>query len=760
MSTEQLPTLDQHGGSADNNQGTLFHFVIDALFRYWALILITTILGGVIGFGYSVATRQTNFAYSAQSTLVVKQSYWHNPVLASVGGNVFGEVAPTKLVEQVVQQDMARDVARLLIQDDIAHGRRSAVITDEDELDHHADSILGQIHLQGVDEQGLIRVIAHSEKSQDEAMRIAEAAARVLIDHTQLHRLDEQSDLHALVLEELEELRNRLDIAQNRQWKYREEMGFRSHDHIWVEMDEKKNQLLESQMAIEVIEQEIAAKDRELSENDALLPNQLGSVSDSVVDSILSEIAELRAEDVKLSVVWTEQYPERIAIRDEIEEKREAALSAIDELKSSRSGGTLWNDRQQLYRAKIDLDAQLAAQQIRKRTTENTLREMIDELPDLNEQSFEFEQITREITNLREQYSKLLEKEFEIESSIEHGTATVERRQATSELPASVSPGTTATTLTMITGFMGLIFGFSLAMMFEMNDTSIKSHEDVVKYLNLDVIGMIPEMHFGKVKSNAQGRKTRRRGAYTVSTDEEQIDASIVTQHDPKSPISEAYRSLRTNFQFATLQRKPKTIMVTSSVPGEGKTTTAVNFAVTMADRGMRVLVVDTDLRRPNVHRVLKMERGDGLADVLREQIPVNDVIRPTRTENLWIISSGRVPPNPSELIGSQRMQKLMEELGKSFDLVVCDAPSVLVVTDPVLLATHVDTVALVVSIEYARRETIQRARSILATAAPHIAGVVLNGLKATARHYYYYYYYYDDRQQHGRRKWFYNFGK
>jgi capsular exopolysaccharide synthesis family protein len=256
-------------------------------------------------------------------------------------------------------------------------------------------------------------------------------------------------------------------------------------------------------------------------------------------------------------------------------------------------------------------------------------------------------------------------------------------------------------------------------------------------------------MRFGKP------RKGRSQGNYIAVTDEEQIDACIVTHYDPKSPVSEAYRTLRTNFQFATIQQKPKTLMVTSSVPGEGKTTTAVNMAVTLADSGMRVLLIDTDLRRPHVHHVLKMERGPGLADVLREGLDPREVIRPTRVENLWIISSGRVPPNPSELIGSTRMERLMGQLGGEFDIVICDAPSILVVTDPVLLATHVDSVIMVISANNARRETIVRAKKLLETAKAHVAGVVLNGLEATRRHYYYYYYYYEDSRSPRRRRWY-----
>src|SRR5690606_27400646 len=129
--------------------------------------------------------------------------------------------------------------------------------------------------------------------------------------------------------------------------------------------------------------------------------------------------------------------------------------------------------------------------------------------------------------------------------------------------------------------FVGLL---SFWMMWELNNTSIKSIEDVNTHLGLEVIGTIPRMRFGRPR---RFLSRRRRATYVTTMDEEQIDACIVTQHDPKSPISEAYRTLRTNFQFATLSEPVRTVMLTSAVPGEGKTTTAVNLAVTMADRGM-----------------------------------------------------------------------------------------------------------------------------------------------------------------------------
>jgi capsular exopolysaccharide synthesis family protein len=141
------------------------------------------------------------------------------------------------------------------------------------------------------------------------------------------------------------------------------------------------------------------------------------------------------------------------------------------------------------------------------------------------------------------------------------------------------------------------------------------------------------------------------------------------------------------------------------------------------------------------------MQRGAGLADALQGKVEIKDVIRPSQVNNLWMISSGHVPATPSELMGSDRMRQIVARLGQMFDLVVCDAPSLHVVTDPVLLATHIDTVILVVAVGRTRRDTIVRAKKFLEVANPHIAGVVLNGLESSRRHYYYYYYYYQDEK-------------
>jgi capsular exopolysaccharide synthesis family protein len=388
---------------------------------------------------------------------------------------------------------------------------------------------------------------------------------------------------------------------------------------------------------------------------------------------------------------------------------------------------------------------------IRMAALQRMLDELMPKIPELANKNMEYERLEKDAGQIREQFNKLREKEFDIRTALSRESGQVERHESVIASAVPIRGASVRMWVNFIIGgLVGFVVGFGLAVMIEIMDTSIRSIEDVSNYIGLEVIGTIPKMRFGKPHG---GR--RRRGTYVAAADESQIDACIVTQHDPKSPVSEAYRTLRTNFQFATIKRKPRTVMVTSAVPGEGKTTTAVNMAVTMADRGMRVLLVDTDLRRPNVHRVLRVERGPGLADVLREGADLTTVMRETRVENLWIVSSGRVPPNPSELIASERMQRLIERLGGEFDLVICDAPSILVVTDPVLLATHVDSVVLVVSANNARRETVLRACKLLQTANASVAGVVLNGVEATRRHYYYYYYYYEDNDGRNQRRWY-----
>lgn len=746
-----LPPVEAPVQGEQTNQ---LRFILDVVARHRMLVFAPMLFGALAGVAMGFWLNDERYQFEAYADLVVSQSPWDRPVMRDMGSGLFEAVTPQALKEHSSMRALAEDIARALVQEDVAAGSAWSNVSSEEEYAQRASAIQGVLTLDDFNEAGFLRLRAQSN-DRAEAIRFAEIGARVLIEHTRRTQQDEQEEAFELVHGQLADLSLRLDAADSARWKYREAMGFRTHDQVLVEMEKKDSELREAITTREEIGERLLEIDAALIKNKEDLPASLGNVSEGTVEKLIAELELLIGEKAELMVDWLPGSPGLIEIEDEIQAKREAVQISIQELNAGQGGGSsFWEQRKLLYRDKVNLELQTNEFDIRVETLRRLLIDMVDELPELADKSFALAALVHEAQQIRNRYDLMLTKEFEIRTDLERGTATVERRDAVVVGPPTFTGTQSPLWASLAIGaIIGFFCGFALAIMWEMNDTSIRGVEDVNQYLGLEVIGMIPMMKFGKPSNRAR----RRRGVYIVASGDREVDDSIVTHYDPKSPISEAYRSLRTNYQFATIREAPKSVMITSAVPGEGKTTTATNFAVTMADRGMRVLIVDTDLRRPNVHRVLKMERGPGLADVLRERIPVKNVIRSTQVENLWMISSGRVPPNPSELIGSDRMKRLMNELSQTFDLVVCDAPSILVVTDPVLLATHVETVALVVSVNNARRETIQRAKKLMETANPFIAGVVLNGLEATRRHYYYYYYYYDDVSLTGRRRWYQN---
>jgi capsular exopolysaccharide synthesis family protein len=717
--------------------------------RRWRLIAVFTAIASV-GYGlFGVLGFAVQPQYVGTAQLRVEQSPWDKNLLRDVGRKPLFLNTPEAVVGRVSRHGVAEDLTRALIQQDLADGLPNGAISTEEEFLAKVVEMESRVRVEPLPDAGMIQITAMAP-GQQEAKRIAEFAARVFIDRNRQFLLEEEEETHHFVLQKLDEVGKDLEVADSNLWEFRKDMGFRTKDQVAGEIQDLTREVTSAETTQEEIRAKMGGIEEQLAEKNEQLPLSIGQISDDIVTGLVGELNELHRERITLSVVW---QPNQGPLRDlqaRIEEKEQAILQAMQEVDAGiTSGMNVLEDRRSLRNQYLALQLQLSSLGIQSSTNRRLINELEQLIPELTERDKDYQNLLREAEQLRRQFNTLLDKRLEIATGLNREQGYVERQSVAmaSALPMDqqVKPWMNF----VIGAFVGLVIGFGLAVMAEMNDTSIRSIEDVTEFIGLDVIGTIPQMRFGK-------EKAKRRGDYVVMSDEGQVDACIVTQHDPKSPISEAYRTLRTTFQLKTLHQKPKSIMVTSSVPAEGKTTTAVNMAVAFADTGLRVLVIDTDLRRPHVHHVLRMERGPGLADVLREGYDVHTVIRPAGIENLWIISSGRVPPNPSELIGSERMRQLLKQLGTEFDLVICDAPSMLVVTDPVLLATEVDAVIHVVSAEHARRETVLRGKKLLETARANIAGVVLNNLKATRRHYYYYYYYYDESASEKPKRWYY----
>jgi non-specific protein-tyrosine kinase len=212
-----------------------------------------------------------------------------------------------------------------------------------------------------------------------------------------------------------------------------------------------------------------------------------------------------------------------------------------------------------------------------------------------------------------------------------------------------------------------------------------------------------------------------------VSTTASQPKTALIALRDPRSPAAEAYRTLRTNIQFSSLDQQLRTLLITSAGPDEGKSTTVANLAVIMAQAEQRIILVDCDLRRPSLHTLFGLTNEHGLTSVILEQGEAPLPLQPTEVPGLNLLASGPMPPRPADLLGSKRMEGLIERLTAEADMVLFDTPPVTAVTDAAVLATRLDGVLLVLQAGHTRRDRAREARRLLEKVKANMIGVVLN---------------------------------
>lgn len=216
---------------------------------------------------------------------------------------------------------------------------------------------------------------------------------------------------------------------------------------------------------------------------------------------------------------------------------------------------------------------------------------------------------------------------------------------------------------------------------------------------------------------------------------------SLITLIDKSSPVSERYRTIRTNIQFASAaDQQIKTLVITSSGPGEGKSTTSANLAIVFANSGQSVLLVDADMRKPTVHKTFLLNNGVGLSNVLSMDMNIKDAVQRSVVPNLYVMPSGAKAPNPSELLGSTRMDQLIHELREEYDFIIFDMPPVATVTDAQIMASKTDGTMLVVRENVTRKDSLQKARELLTMVNANVLGAVYNGSTDASDQGYYYY--------------------
>jgi len=274
---------------------------------------------------------------------------------------------------------------------------------------------------------------------------------------------------------------------------------------------------------------------------------------------------------------------------------------------------------------------------------------------------------------------------------------------------------------TLLAAIIGGMIGLGAAFLIEYLDDTVKSPDDITRIANLSTLGII------------------------ARTKNEEGSSNIMTLEAPRSPVAEAYRTIRTAIQFAGVDKPMRTLVVTSAGPSEGKSTTVANLAVVMAQTGKRTILVDADLRKPTQHKRWSIPNTTGLTGALLMDEIEDDLdylLSPTPVDNLWVMTSGQLPHNPSELLGSHKLKQLIERLLQDYDILLFDSPPALAVTDPVVLGREMDGVIIVIDAGTTREPALAHIVSEMQRVQAHIVGVVLNRFRRRSDSGYYYYYY------------------
>jgi polysaccharide biosynthesis transport protein len=349
----------------------------------------------------------------------------------------------------------------------------------------------------------------------------------------------------------------------------------------------------------------------------------------------------------------------------------------------------------------------------------------------LNESAIEYTLLRRDVESNRTLYEGLLEKlkEAGVTAGLRSNNIKV---VDVARIPMAPSEPNVPRNLAFAL-LLGLTSGVGLAFLLENLDNTVRTPEQAQVISGLPALGMIP---LGSKRTSEEGK-----GRLAVASSREAVE--LVTQSRPQSQMAESYRALRTSLLLSSLGAPPKVILVTSAMPQEGKTTTSINTAVVLAQKGVRVLLIDADLRRPGIHKALGMGPRSGLSNVLTGSADLQQAItRSPLIPSLSILPAGTPPPNPAELLASANTRDLIDALSHDYDHIVIDTPPTLSVTDAVVLSTRADAVVLVIRSGKTTKQALRRARELLFRVNARVTGVLLNAVDLSSPDYYYYYEY------------------
>jgi capsular exopolysaccharide synthesis family protein len=490
---------------------------------------------------------------------------------------------------------------------------------------------------------------------------------------------------------------------------------------------------------LEVSQERVNYLKSQLSDSEKALMKEITNTNNPMIVALRGKIADLEAQKIQQMVDegWNEQSLQARDFERRIFEMKTKLTSLTETLiLSGWSEEDPFAASQEIFNKIVEQEVEVHSARSRASEYKKLVDQMSGRLTSLPLQTLQYARLERDL-KLNESLYLTMKQKYEESRITEAGQLGKVRILDPALIAKKVKPNKKMNLV------LGLILGFGLgvgvALLKEYLDNTVKAVEHLERK-GLTILGIIPDMLGASNKKVVKAAALPSKGG----TD---LKRRLITYEDPKSPISESYRSLRTNISYASAEKKIKSLLVSSSQPGEGKSTTAANLAIAFAQLRKRTVLVDADLRKPVQHNVFDHPRGPGLAEYLIGDVgDVNTIIHESKVENLFIITAGGLPPNPSELLGSARMSQLVDKLEQDWDIILFDSPPIVAVTDASAISAEIDAIVLVVKAGHTERSAVDRALDTLRNVKAPLIGAILNGAsqESLGGKYAYYYSYYN----------------
>ncbi|MCB9358197.1 MAG: polysaccharide biosynthesis tyrosine autokinase [Calditrichaeota bacterium] len=608
-------------------------------------------------------------------------------------------------------------------------------------FDDRVATLRGNTSVENLKDTDVLRVSMQAH-SAFEAAFLANAIAEEYYRYKLRSARGEVSEIRQFLEQQLEVVRDQLSQSEELERAYKESRGVAALD------EESKNLVSQSADMHALYNQTESDLNAELRRMDYLkrqledvrgaLVEDISNISSPIIETLQREIAD---KQTRLAALVSNPGPGTDvtiqALENEIETIKGKLVEEVRKIAGSGGSFEPLRTSQELFDNILKSEVEIKALTARAEALREVISNIDYELEQLPEKTLVLARLTRDRKLNEELYLILNEKYEESRISEAAKSAGVEIVDTAKPPEFPLKP---RKKLNILFGMLfGLALGVGITLLIDLLDDTIKTPEELER-VALTPLGTIPIVNIEDIR-----RRLKRQGKELTPADEARIESKMITKFSPKSPISEAYRSLRTNIQFSDIDNPKRVILMTSSATKEGKSTTCVNLAITFAQMGSRVLLVDSDLRRPTLHNFFNVDKMYGLSNVLIGSLTLKDVIKRTEVENLDLITAGDIPPNPAEMVASERMKAFLDEARAKYDVVLLDSPPVVAVTDAAILTTRADATIVVVSSGMTGRAELKRAINLIQSVGSHVLGVVLNGLdiKKMYGSYYYYFHYY-----------------